>query len=233
MEMNRTGEWDPEWVRLNPWLESYLQSDFSTQQFYLTGLKRVGIAAEGTLGVVLIVSANPVGVGVGTALVANASSMAAGEASPKLDIVGREFNRGFGPYGPFVRGGVSALLSGLSPLLFEQEVTVWVVRGGSITPAKLIKGVGPHRTIPGLTGFSVQCKPGVSVPELAAELPGTYGKISVTTIEELEDLGYKVWIGTPGQGAYHSTVETPVPLPTSQAEKINQVFIVQRNPLKK
>jgi hypothetical protein len=122
MEMNRTGEWDPDWLAQNPWLGTYLESDFSTQQFYLAGFRRVGIAAEGTAGVIMIASANPVGVGIGTALLANASSMAAGEFSPRLDIVGREIDRGFGPYGPFVRGALSALATGSAPLLGRVRV---------------------------------------------------------------------------------------------------------------
>lgn len=114
----------------------------------------------------------------------------------------------------------------------QGEMTVYVVKGGIVTPVRLIQSTTPT-PIPGLTGFSVQCEPGVSVLDLAKQLPAPYGKISVTTVEQLEALGYKVVIGTPGKGAYHSTVQVPYPLPQSEAEKISTVFIVQPNPAKK
>jgi RHS repeat-associated protein len=106
----------------------------------------------------------------------------------------------------------------------------YVVRGGAATPDQIANGIGPHRDVAGLTGFSAQSKPGASVEELASTGgvgggPFPHGKVSVTTVKELRCIGCDV-VKSPGAGANHVTV-TPGPATPAQ---ISEKFTVQPNP---
>jgi RHS repeat-associated protein len=142
-----------------------------------------------------------------------------------------------------VAGGVVALEVALTTLLTSGgdsspslttaqtcEPPRWVVRGGLAKPQDLIEGTGPHTSIPGLTGFSVQHRPGLSVDELArgGQIPNR--QISVTTTQILRQHGFNVVYPTPGRGQYHATVQTPHPLTLEQAVLLNSLFVPQANP---
>jgi RHS repeat-associated protein len=108
--------------------------------------------------------------------------------------------------------------------------SAFVVRGGVATPEQIARGIGPHRDIPGLVGFSAQSRPGATVQELAAAGgvgggPLPHGKISVTTVGELRCIGCNV-VPSPGGGANHVTV---APGTASPAQISNQ-FRVHPNP---
>jgi RHS repeat-associated protein len=105
-----------------------------------------------------------------------------------------------------------------------------VVRGGIATPEQIAKGIGPHKGVPGLTGFSAQARTGASVEELASTGgvgggPFPHGKISVTTAGELRCIGCEV-VPSPGGGANHVTV---VP-GTATSGQISDVFEILPNP---
>jgi len=106
----------------------------------------------------------------------------------------------------------------------------FVVRGGVATPEQIAQGIGPHRDVPGLIGFSAQSRAGATVHELAStggigNKPFPHGKVSVTTAGQLRCIGCEV-IPSPGAGANHVTV-TPGP---ATPAKISEQFIVQPNP---
>jgi RHS repeat-associated protein len=112
----------------------------------------------------------------------------------------------------------------------HDEPSQYVVRAGLAKPDDLIKGTGPHRDIPGLTGFSVQHAPGVSIDELArgGRIPNL--QISVTTVPILRQHGINVVYPTPGRGEHHATVQTPYPLTPEQAALLSTLFVRQPNP---
>ncbi len=106
----------------------------------------------------------------------------------------------------------------------------FVVRGGVATPKQIAAGIGPHREVPGLVGFSAQSRAGATVEELAAtggvgNKPFPHGKVSVTTAGKLRCIGCKV-VQSPGAGANHVTV---VP-GGATANQISNVFVPQPNP---
>lgn len=106
----------------------------------------------------------------------------------------------------------------------------FVVRGGVATPDQIARGVGPHRDVPGLMGFSAQSRTGASVEELAATGgvgggPFPHGQVSVTTAGQLRCIGCSV-VPSPGGGANHVTV-TPG---TATPEDIARQFVPRPNP---
>ena len=105
-----------------------------------------------------------------------------------------------------------------------------VVRGGVTTPEQIGRGIGPHRDVPGLTGFSAQSRAGASVDSLAATGgvgggPFPHGQVSVTTAGQLRSIGCEV-VPSPGGGANHVTV---VPGSATPAQ-ISQQFTPRPNP---
>jgi hypothetical protein len=106
----------------------------------------------------------------------------------------------------------------------------FVVRGGVATPEQIARGIGPHRDVPGLTGFSAQSRAGATVEELAAtggvgNGPFPNGQVSVSTAGQLRCIGCDV-IPSPGAGANHVTV-TPGPATPAQ---ISEQLKPRRNP---
>ncbi|MCC6739388.1 MAG: RHS repeat-associated core domain-containing protein [Planctomycetia bacterium] len=110
----------------------------------------------------------------------------------------------------------------------------WVVRGGLSAPETLIenaaKSVGEART-----GLSCQTAPGMSVEQLARELPYSPKWITVSTPEELaaagKSVGYDVEVvaPTPGPGK-HGTITTPAALPEDLARALHKAFKPKPNP---
>jgi hypothetical protein len=105
-----------------------------------------------------------------------------------------------------------------------------VVRGGIATPEQIARGIGPHRDLPDVVGFSAQSRAGATVHELAATgglggKPFPHGKVSHTTAGELRRVGCDV-LCTPGGGANHVTV---VPGGTSPTI-ISELFDIIINP---
>jgi len=98
-----------------------------------------------------------------------------------------------------------------------------VVRGGVATPKQIAEGIGPHRDVEGLTGFSAQSRAGATVEELASTGgvgggPFPHGQVSVSSAGQLRGVGADV-VPSPGAGANHVTV-TPgqaTPAPTKRA----------------
>jgi RHS repeat-associated protein len=104
----------------------------------------------------------------------------------------------------------------------------YVVRGGVTTPKQLQAGTAEHRGVPGLTGFSVQSAPGMTIEQLAAAGQFPNSQISVTTVSQLDAIGVRV-VPSPGRG-FHNTAVVPLPLPDKLAAEISAVFRQQRNP---
>ena len=121
----------------------------------------------------------------------------------------------------------SAILSGDT----IQTPDVYVVRAGVPSPENLQNSVSDHNRVPDLSGFSVQSAPGVSVQDLAAQLPSTGDRktIGVSTVSRLNAIGSSV-LSSPGFGAFHATVVTPNPLSGAQATAISGAFAVIPNP---
>ena len=112
----------------------------------------------------------------------------------------------------------------------EDEEPQYVVRAGMARPDNLIAGTAAHRLVPGLTGFSVQSAPGLSVEELARGGEFRNGQISVKTVGALQRHGFEVVFPTPGRGGYHATVRAPDPLPPDIAALLSGLFVQYRNP---
>src|SRR5271166_2064645 len=110
------------------------------------------------------------------------------------------------------------------------EADQYVVRAGMARPDHLIAGTAAHRLLPGLTGFSVQSAPGVSIEELARGGQFRNLQISVTTVSALQWRGFEVVFPTPGRGAYHATVRAPDPLPPATALLLSGLFVQYPNP---
>jgi hypothetical protein len=106
----------------------------------------------------------------------------------------------------------------------------YVVRAGLARPDNLIAGTTAHRLIPGLTGFSVQSAPGVSVGDLARGGQFHNRQISATTQNALRQQGFEVVFPTPGRGAYHATVRAPDPLLPDTAALLSSLFLQCSNP---
>jgi hypothetical protein len=106
----------------------------------------------------------------------------------------------------------------------------FVVRGGVATPEQIARGIGPHRDVPGLVGFSAQSRAGASVEELAATGglgggPFPHRQVSVSTVDKLRCVGCDV-VASPGGGANHVTV---TPGPASPVD-ISRQFTPRPNP---
>ncbi len=102
--------------------------------------------------------------------------------------------------------------------------------GGVATEKQIARGIGPHRDVPGLTGFSAQSRAGATVEELAARGgvgggPFPHGQVSVTTAGKLRCIGCDV-VPSPGAGANHVTV---VPGRATPSE-ISDIFVPRPNP---
>jgi hypothetical protein len=87
-----------------------------------------------------------------------------------------------------------------------------VVRGGLNTPESIAKATGTHPS--GVTGISVESAPGKSIPELAKNLPGNYGRIGTTIVGEVRAAGGDV-IPTSGRSPTHATLTGLDPETTS------------------
>ncbi len=110
----------------------------------------------------------------------------------------------------------------------------WVVRGGLATPRQLQAGSDEHRGVPGLFGFSVQHRPGMTIEQLAAAGQFPHAQISVTTVEDLvaaaATAGYTAAVvPSPGKG-WHCTVQVPDPLPDELALALSRAFVARPNP---
>jgi hypothetical protein len=110
------------------------------------------------------------------------------------------------------------------------EADQYVVRAGMARPDNLIAGTTVHRLIPGLTGFSVQSAPRVTVETLALGGQFRNRQISVTTRNALQQHGFEVVFPTPGRGAYHATVRAPDPLSPDVAALLSGLFVQCANP---
>lgn len=127
-------------------------------------------------------------------------------------------------------GGKGTLPSIVQDALRSLPDEAFVVRGGVATPKQIACGIGPHRDVPGLTGFSAQSRAGASIEELTAtggvgNGPFPHGQVSVTTVGKLRCIGCDI-VPSPGGGANHVTV-TPGPATPAQ---ISDQFRPQPNP---
>ena len=87
-----------------------------------------------------------------------------------------------------------------------------------------------HPEVWGLSAFSVQSAPGVTVDELARAGGFRNGQLSVVTRERLQRHGFDVVFPTPGKGVYHATIQVPCPLPLDVAALLSDLFTRRRNP---
>jgi hypothetical protein len=110
------------------------------------------------------------------------------------------------------------------------EADQYVVRAGWARPDNMIAGTTAHRLLPGLTGFSVQSAPSVSVEEPARGGQFRNRQIGVTTRSALQQHGFPLVFPTPGRGAYHATVRAPDPLPPDTAALLSGLFVQWPNP---
>lgn len=76
-----------------------------------------------------------------------------------------------------------------------------VVRGGRNLPDDLRRGSQTHPA--GVTGASVECREGLSVEELAANVP--HGQVGVTTVGAVRAAGGEV-VRTSGRSPNHATL---------------------------
>ena len=81
-----------------------------------------------------------------------------------------------------------------------------VVRGGRNRPEDIRRGTGTHPS--GVTGISVECTLGLSVKELAINIP--HGQVGVTTVGEVRKAGGDV-IRTSGRSPHHATLSGLTP----------------------
>lgn len=78
-----------------------------------------------------------------------------------------------------------------------------------------------------------QSEPGLTIADLAAELPNTALRrtITVTSLPELEAMGVRVVPSLgPGGGKFHFTVEVPDPLPNPMADVLSKLFDAGKQP---
>lgn len=76
-----------------------------------------------------------------------------------------------------------------------------VVRGGRNRPNDVERGMGTHPS--GVTGVSVECAAGLSVQELAVNIPN--GQIGVSNVGAVRAAGGDV-IRTSGRSPHHATL---------------------------
>ena len=76
-----------------------------------------------------------------------------------------------------------------------------VIRGGKNQASDIQRGTGTHPA--GITGVSVESAEGVSVTELAQNIP--HRQVGITTVAEVRKVGGDV-IRTAGRSPYHATL---------------------------
>ncbi|MEH2161667.1 MAG: hypothetical protein V7K38_11600 [Nostoc sp.] len=81
-----------------------------------------------------------------------------------------------------------------------------VVRGGRNRPEDIRRAMGTHPC--GITGISVECALGLSVKELAVNIP--HGQVGVTTVGEVRKTEGDV-IRTSGRSPHHATLSGLTP----------------------
>jgi len=110
----------------------------------------------------------------------------------------------------------------------QQDELQYVVRGGAGAASSFEAGTALTQNG---YGFSVQTAPGVSVNELARGGSFPNSQISVSTVQQLQDIpGVTVNFPTPGRGDYHGTVNVPNPAPPGFFTVISGAFVQQPNP---
>jgi Pretoxin HINT domain len=143
---------------------------------------------------------------------------------------GAVYNLAVAEFHTYFVGANGVLVHNTSPCVGGIPDDAYVVRGGIATPEQIAWGIGPHRDVPGLTGFSAQSRGSASVSDLAATggVGGgafPHGKVSVTTAGKLRCIGCDV-VSSPGGGANHVTVT----LGNATPSQISAQFTVQPNP---
>jgi hypothetical protein len=108
------------------------------------------------------------------------------------------------------------------------EVPQNLIRGGQSKPpdlqSKAVVGYMP------LTGVSATSAPQLTVDQLAAIARYPNAAISVTTVQRLEDQGFKIArTPLPGQ-PLHVTIVAPMPIPEDFAKALSNSFLVRPNP---
>ena len=88
-----------------------------------------------------------------------------------------------------------------------------VIRGGRNRPEDIRRGIGTHPC--GITGISVESAVGLTVEQLAKNIP--HGQIGITTVKEVRQAGGDV-IRTSGRSKNHAT------LTGLTSEKISALF---------
>jgi RHS repeat-associated protein len=103
-----------------------------------------------------------------------------------------------------------------------------LIRGGESKQQDLIaKDVVGHAPF---TGISATSAPGMSVDQLARTATYRNPSITVTTVQKLQDMGYRV-VPTPLPGQpLHVTILTPMPVPPTSAALLSKAFRIQPNP---
>ena len=81
-----------------------------------------------------------------------------------------------------------------------------MVRGGRNRSEDIRRGTGTHPC--GVTGISVECALGLSVKELAIDIP--HGQVGGTTVSEVRKAGGDV-IRTSGRSPHHATLSGLTP----------------------
>lgn len=118
----------------------------------------------------------------------------------------------------------------------------WVVRAGEAKAQDLINGYGPHLSVAGLYGFSVQYAPGHDVDALA--LSGRFPNAMISYEDEtvlasaVAVVGYQMrLIPSPGTGHHHTfcvlydaTGDLQTTLPPIVAEALARAFQRMQNP---
>jgi RHS repeat-associated protein len=109
----------------------------------------------------------------------------------------------------------------------------YVVRNGVATAQQLIGGTSRFpRDGEWLTGFSVNTAPFMTWQDIAHNSPSSYGyrQVSVTTVQQLANIGVRV-LATNSRGQpLHATVLTPYPLSPAVAALISAQFHARPNP---
>ncbi len=117
----------------------------------------------------------------------------------------------------------------------------WVVRGGIAQAADLQNGYREHLAVPGLSGFSVQAHPVLSIDELAAAGQFSNRQISYVAHDDLvaaaQSCGYNVSIiPSPGWGYHHTVTASTMAgsaladLPDDLATALSACFMRMPNP---
>jgi RHS repeat-associated protein len=124
--------------------------------------------------------------------------------------------------------GLAALLALLPGSDTRRASPQYVVRGGVTTAQSLISGSRFNAQY-GVSGFSVNTAPGMSVDQIALATPVPNAMISYTTTAQLAGVGVPV-VPTPTPNTLHATAVVPVPLDPARAAVISRVFQQTANP---